>query len=37
MSENIAVDNLLEYLKIKTVHPDPDYGNFIGLKSLKGL
>lgn len=29
MSDNKAVENLIEYLKIKTVHPNPDYGIFI--------
>lgn len=24
--ENIAVTNFREYLRIKTVHPEPDYG-----------
>lgn len=26
MSNGIASERLIEYLKIKTVHPEPDYG-----------
>jgi len=26
-SENLAIENFREYLKIKTVQPKPDYGN----------
>ncbi|RNA41112.1 aminoacylase-1, partial [Brachionus plicatilis] len=29
MSEKKAIENLIEYLKIKTVHPDPDYESAI--------
>ncbi len=25
-SDDIAIKKLIEYLKIKTVHPEPDYG-----------
>jgi len=24
---SVATNKLIEYLKIKTVHPEPDYGN----------
>lgn len=27
MSENRETKKLLQYLRIKTVHPEPDYGN----------
>ena len=36
MFDEIAVKKLIEYLRIKTVHPEPDYGklfNFIGLNN----
>ena len=26
LADDIAVKKLIEYLKIKTVHPEPDYG-----------
>lgn len=28
MSNNVAVSKLIEYLRIKSVHPEPDYGNY---------
>ena len=28
MARNIAVSKLIQYLRIKTVHPEPDYGKF---------
>ena len=27
LADDIAVKKLIEYLRIKTVHPEPDYGN----------
>ena len=36
-SNDIAVKKLIEYLKIKTVHPEPDYGIYIVLLSLSKL
>ena len=26
MSSNVAISKLVEYIKIKSVHPEPDYG-----------
>jgi hypothetical protein len=26
--ENLAVEKLVQYLRIKTAHPNPDYGNY---------
>jgi hypothetical protein len=33
--EHIAVTNFREYLRIKTVHPDPDYGMQYARHSLE--
>lgn len=39
MARNVAVSKLIQYLRIKTVHPEPDYGismtfTLVILKSL---
>ena len=33
MSDHRATKKLIEYLKIKSVHPDPDYGKDKSLKT----
>jgi hypothetical protein len=35
MSKEIAVKKLIEYLRIKTVHPDPDYGMSLALNLIQ--
>ena len=36
-SEDIAVKKLIQYLRIKTVHPEPDYGKRILFSFKKSL
>jgi hypothetical protein len=41
LADDIAIKKLIEYLRIKTVHPEPDYGNLaliflvLSLKEVK--
>lgn len=37
MSDHRATKKLIEYLKIKSVHPDPDYGKDKSLKTTLSI
>lgn len=32
MSDHIATKKLIEFLRIKSVHPEPDYGNILYIR-----
>ncbi len=34
MARNVAVSKLIQYLRIKTVHPEPDYGIYEDLEVI---